>query len=260
MIEPSEPLFHFVSSQSDEAVQACNDLIDHYGQTPMEDALTLVPLGGDGFMIETIHKNLDHKIKDMPIFGMNRGSVGFLMNSYRVEGLLERIQTSNMFDFAPLHTYVTDVHGDTNNFFAINEVSMFRSSGQSAHLNIKVDGTERIAVLVGDGVLVATPAGSTAYNYSAGGSIIPFDSRLLAITPLNNYTPKNWRGAVVPDTLNIDIEVLDHDKRPVSLSADYKSTMNVKKVNIHKSTTIKVPLLYDENHSLSERILNYMFS
>ena len=208
----------FVASDTEEALAARARLAERYGDAPPDKADAIVALGGDGLMLQTMHRHLTSRI---PIYGMNRGSVGFLLNDYREDGLLERLESAETTVIHPLRMTAHDTSGAKHQALAINEVSLFRQTYQAAKLRIAVDGTFRLDELICDGVLVSTPAGSTAYNLSAHGPIIPINAPLLALTPISPFRPRRWRGALLPNEAKVGIEVLEAEKRPVSAVADH---------------------------------------
>jgi NAD+ kinase len=246
----------FVTSAAPQADTAREALVQRYGEMDPSEADVIVALGGDGLMLQTLHKFM---ASGKPIYGMNRGTVGFLMNEYHEEGLKERIAAAEETIIHPLAMCVIDTHGTIHTARAINEVSMFRQANQAAHLRILVNGKERLAELDGDGVIVATPAGSTAYNLSAGGPIIPIGAALLALTPISPFRPRRFRGALLPDTAAVAIEVLDPDRRPVAAVADHHEVRFVQRVDIHMEHKIAMRMLFDPGHNLDERILREQF-
>ncbi|MFV0298027.1 MAG: NAD kinase [Hyphomicrobiaceae bacterium] len=246
----------FVASSSTAARRALKRMSERYGNTPVENADVIVTLGGDGLMLETLHRHLHDRI---PIYGMNRGSVGFLMNEYREDELVERLSGAEISRLHPLAMTAVDAVGITHNGIAINEVSVFRETHQAAKLQISVDAKVRLDELSCDGVLVATPAGSTAYNLSAYGPILPIDARLLALTPISAFRPRRWRGALLSASASIEIQVLEANKRPVSAVADNLETRNVTSVKIQEARDIDILMLFDPGHSLDERILSEQF-
>ena len=246
----------FTASDRPEAQEACKELAERYGDAG-EAAQVVVALGGDGFMLETLHKNLgDGK----PIYGMNRGSVGFLMNEYATDGLLERINAAERAVIHPLTMVAIDRNRKQHRALAINEVSMLRQGRQTAKLCISIDGKVRMDELVCDGVLVATPAGSTAYNLSAHGPIIPLDAKVLALTPISAFRPRRWRGALLPHAARVTIEVLEADKRAVSAVADNFEVRDVLEVHIQEDRGVSLSMLFDAGRSLEERVLAEQFS
>jgi NAD+ kinase len=246
----------FVASQTPEAREARGQLEKRYGDTDPAKADVIVALGGDGLMLQTLHKFMN---SGKPIYGMHRGTVGFLMNDFVVEGLIERIAAAHRTIIHPLVMQTRDTHGRSAEHRAINEVSLFRQTAQAAHLRILIDGQERLAELVSDGVLVATPAGSTAYNLSAQGPIIPINAPLLALTAISPFRPRRWRGALLPDKAKVTIEVQDADKRPVAAVADHDEVRSVRSVDISMDHGISLNMLFDPGHNLDERILREQF-
>jgi NAD+ kinase len=247
----------FEASEAPLAEEALAELTAMYGQASAHAADVVVALGGDGFMLQTIHDTFDSQL---PIFGMNKGTVGFLMNNYRPEGLHERLDDAIHTDIAPLRMTATDVHADTHTALAINEVSLLRQSYQASRLDISVDGYKRMEGLICDGVLVATAAGSTAYNYSAHGPILPIDAQLLALTPVSPFRPRRWRGALLPQRVSITIDVMEADKRPVNAVADHFEVKSVVKVEVSRCKQNGARLMFDQNQSWNERILAEQFS
>lgn len=245
---------NFQSAGHDEA--AAHELIASYGQSSLETADYVVALGGDGFMLETIHACLRHH---KPVYGMRRGSVGFLLNDYRAAALPERLSKAQNVALHPLLMTAIDKHGATAQAFAFNEVSLLRETRQAAKLRISVDDVERMQELVCDGVLVATAAGSTAYNLSAHGPILPLTANVLALTPISAFRPRRWRGAVLPAKAHIAIDVLESDKRPVSAVADFTEIREVVKVSVRQDSSTSVNLLFDPEENLEERIIREQF-
>lgn len=246
----------FVASDSPEARSALDRLTQIYGSVDPKSADAIVALGGDGLMLQTMHRFMHDRI---PIYGMNRGSVGFLTNEYREDDLPARISRAEVQSTHPLVMSAIDVRDQEHTALAINEVSIFRERHQAAKLRISVDGHVRLEELVCDGVLVATPAGSTAYNLSAYGPILPINSPLLALTPISAFRPRRWRGALLPNRARITIEALDTDKRPVSAVADNAETRSVVRVEVAEAPDIELLMLFDPGHSLDERILSEQF-
>lgn len=247
---------HFIHSSSPEAQDAFKSLQLLYGQTEIADAEAVVALGGDGTMLEALHQSVGYQI---PVYGMNRGSVGFLMNPFITEGLIEKIQTAHRQEIRPLSMKATDENGKTYDALAFNEVSLLREVRQAAKIKIIIDNVERLAELICDGVLVATPAGSTAYNLSAHGPIIPLSSDVLALTPISAFRPRRWRGALLPSHVSIRFEILESGKRPVSATADDFEVRQVRSVEISQNIEISKTILFDPDHSLEERILKEQF-
>jgi NAD+ kinase len=246
----------FVASDVPEAATARKALVKRYGEIAPAEADAIVALGGDGLMLQTLHRFINDKI---PIYGMNRGSVGFLMNDYHEEGLKDRLNAANITRIHPLAMVATDSSGKAHKSLAINEVSLFRERYQAAKLRISIDGKVRMEELICDGVLVATPAGSTAYNLSAHGPIVPINAPLLALTPISPFRPRRWRGALVQNKAHITIEVLEAAKRPVSAVADHYETRDVVKVEIEKARATELYMMFDHDHSFDERVLAEQF-
>jgi NAD+ kinase len=247
----------FTASDRPEAIEACEALTARYGAVSEADAQVIVALGGDGFMLETLHRQIDtHR----PIYGMNRGSVGFLMNEYSEDDLLERINAAESAVIHPLSMVAMDVHGTEHRALAINEVSLLRQTRQTAKLRISIDGKVRLGELSCDGALVCTPAGSTAYNLSAHGPIIPLDAKVLALTPISAFRPRRWRGALLQHTAQVSFEILEGDKRPVSAVADNFEVRDVIEVRIAEDREISLQMLFDAERSLEERVLAEQFS
>jgi NAD+ kinase len=258
-MSPASPSFEriaFVASPITEAQQALERLRKRYGNEPAETADVIVALGGDGLMLQTLHKFM-HAGK--AIYGMHRGTVGFLMNEYHCDKLRERLTAAHVTVIHPLLMRARDEDGDQVEFHAFNEVSLFRQTYQAAHLRILIDGEERLPELVADGVLVATPAGSTAYNLSAQGPIIPISASLMAVTPISPFRPRRWRGALLPDRAQVRVEVLEPEKRPVAAVADHDEVRSVCAVDVKMDHSISMRMLFDPGHSLDERILREQF-
>ena len=248
----------FVASPSPtpEASQALATLSKAYGNHDAATADVIVALGGDGLMLQTLHA---HMRSGRPIYGMHRGTVGFLMNEYSDNGLRERLAAARTTVINPLLMRATDVHGKLHEHHAINEVSLFRQTHQAARLRILIDEHQRMAELIADGIMVATPAGSTAYNLSAQGPILPINAALLALTPISAFRPRRWRGALLPNTAYVVIEVLEGDKRPVAAVADHDEARDVRRVEVLSDKSISMRMLFDPGHSLEERILREQF-
>ena len=246
----------FVASAHEEAEAARRELAARYGDVAPEQADIVVALGGDGMMLQTLHERRD---SGKPIYGMNRGSVGFLMNDFGLDGLKERLAGAERVVIHPLVMEATGIDGETQSARAFNEVSLLRQSYQAAKLQISVDGKVRLQELISDGVLVATPVGSTAYNLSAHGPILPLNAPLLALTPLSPFRPRRWRGALLPDRAVIQIDILEADKRPVSAVADHFEVRSVARVAIRMDMASSIVMLFDPGHSLDERILAEQF-
>lgn len=246
----------FLAADTDSAQAALHELTEIYGQCDFKTADYIVALGGDGFMLQTLH--LCQNLR-APVYGMNRGTVGFMMNAYEIKALPLRLANAEQQIINPLIMKATLVDGKVETALAINEVSLLRAGPQAAKLKIWVDNRQRMDELVCDGVLVATPAGSTAYNYSAHGPILPIGADVLAMTALNAYRPRRWRGALLPKTSIVRIDVLDNNKRPVMADADSVSFKNVKKVEISSDTKIKHKILFNQGHGLDERLIQEQF-
>ncbi|MEZ5811380.1 MAG: NAD kinase [Rhizobiaceae bacterium] len=246
----------FIHSDAPEAHDAAVHLSALYGQSDPETADVIVALGGDGFMLQTLHQTMD---SGKLIYGMNRGSVGFLMNEYGEENLRERIADATAETLRPLKMVAETIDGGSETALAINEVSLLRQSYQAAKIRISIDGHMRLDELICDGVMVATPAGSTAYNLSAHGPILPIDAELLALTPVSPFRPRRWRGALVPNRATVRFDILEADKRPVNAVADHWEVKSVSSVVVRESTSSTATLLFDANHSWDERILAEQF-
>lgn len=255
--EPFVTRLAFLASDRPEAQEARERLVARYGDAGEAQAQVIVALGGDGFMLEVLHA---HKDAPKPIYGMNRGSVGFLMNEYAEEGLLERINAAERATIHPLTMVAIDRKRRTHRAMAINEVSLLRQTRQTAKLRISIDGKVRLSELSCDGALVATPAGSTAYNLSAHGPIIPLDARVLALTPISAFRPRRWRGALLAHTARVSFEILEADKRPVSAVADNFEVRDVVEVHVAEDRDTSMIMLFDAGRSLEERVLAEQFS
>jgi NAD+ kinase len=246
----------FVASDVPEARQALERLTDRYGNAEPQTADAIVALGGDGLMLQTLHRHLNDRV---PIYGMNRGSTGFLMNDYSEDDLKGRLARAELNVIHPLAMRAVDAQGREHRALAFNEVSLFRQIYQAAKLRISIDDRVRLEELICDGVLVATPAGSTAYNLSAHGPILPINAPLLALTPISPFRPRRWRGALLPNKAKIRFDVLEADKRPVSAVADHAETRSVTRVDVEQATGIDLYMMFDPGHSLDERILSEQF-
>ncbi|MEO0358938.1 MAG: NAD kinase [Pseudomonadota bacterium] len=246
----------FLASTADSAEHARNTFVHRYGDAPIDKADVIVALGGDGFMLQTLHATQD---MPTPVYGMNRGTVGFLMNEYSETDLLYRLEAAEEAVISPLFMRAEQADGTVKTGIAINEVSLLRQGPQAAKLRIYVDGKLRMPELACDGALVATPAGSTAYNYSAHGPILPIESDVLALTAMAAFRPRRWRGALLPRTAKVRFEVVDPDKRPVMADADSRSVRNVVAVDIENHATVQHRLLFDPGHGLEERLLQEQF-
>jgi NAD+ kinase len=248
-----------LASHRDVASAAEKLLRRRYHFAAVEKATTLVALGGDGFMLHTLHGMLEGG-SAKPVFGMNRGTIGFLMNEWRLDNLAERIAGAKALRVAPLEMRATTVGGKTFTHAAINEVSLLRETRQTAKIEITVNEKVRIKELAGDGVMLATPVGSTAYNFSANGPILPLDSQTLALTPISPFRPRRWRGAVLPDRSRVRFRILEPAKRPVSAVADQKELRDVAEVNLSNDRERALTVLFDAGHALDERIVAEQFA
>jgi NAD+ kinase len=246
----------FVAGPTTEAQSALADLKRRYGDVPLDNASVLVALGGDGFMLRSLHRNI---ARGLPVYGMKLGTVGFLMNQYDFDALPERIARAKPTVLRPLVMEAASDAGNTVCALAFNEVSLLRQTMQAAHLRVVVNGVTKLDELMCDGLLVATPAGSTAYNLSAHGPILPLGSPLLTMTPISPFRPRRWRGAILPATTEVRLEVLDPYKRPVSATADSHEVRDVIEVRIRESCERTMTLLFDPEHDLEERILDEQF-
>lgn len=253
---PSARNLCFLASDAPIAQEALTRLTARYGQHAPEEADVIVALGGDGFMLSTLHgtQNLD-----APVYGMNRGTVGFLMNEYAEDGLIERLEAAETAVINPLRMKAVGSDGTVTEALAINEVSLLRAGPQAARLQIWVDGRMRMQELVCDGALLSTPAGSTAYNYSAHGPILPIGADVLALTAMAAFRPRRWRGALLPKRAVVRFDVLDHDKRPVMADADSRSVENVTSVEIRSAAEVEHHILFDPGHGLEERLIREQF-
>ncbi|HAK62756.1 MAG TPA: NAD kinase [Alphaproteobacteria bacterium] len=247
----------FTAADSPKARDALLVLRDRYGDTPPEEADVIVALGGDGHMLHTLHQIMGQNI---PVYGMNRGSLGFLMNEYQEDALRERLQNAEITRLHPLRMRATDGDGQIHEGLAINEVSLLRSTRQAAKIRTLVDGVVRLEELSCDGVMVATPAGSTAYNLSAHGPVLPIKAGVLALTPISAFRPRRWRGALLPDSAVVTFEILEREKRPVSAVADMLEVRDVAIVEISIARDVTAPILFDAGHDLDERILMEQFT
>lgn len=247
----------FRASEARAAQEALAALTAAHANVPADEAEVIVALGGDGFMLQTLHET--QKLK-LPVYGMNCGTVGFLMNAYQPEGLAERLSAAEEATINPLSMKATGLDGTVTRALAINEVALLRAGPQAAKLRIFIDGKERMSELVCDGVLIATPAGSTAYNYSAHGPIIPIGSEVLALTPMAAFRPRRWRGALLPKSALVRIEVLDPVKRPVRADADTRAVPEVVSVEIRSEPKVRHRILFDPGHGLEERLIVEQFA
>jgi len=247
---------HFVASQTDAAGAAMHTLQQCYGQCEIGEADVIVALGGDGFMLRTLHRFLP---AGLPVYGMKLGDVGFLMNRFREDELQDRLNEANVVELNPLRMIAVTEAGGEATALAINEVSLLRQLNQAAHIRVLVNGSVKVEDLVCDGVMVATAAGSSAYNLSAQGPILPLGTEALALTPISPFRPRRWRGAVLPTSARIRFEILDYYKRPVSATADAHEIRNVISVEVFEDKSITLKLMFDPDHSLEQRILDEQF-
>jgi NAD+ kinase len=249
------PRVAFVASEAEAAQQALVELRHAYDAVEPQDADLIVPLGGDGFMLETLHRFVS---TGLPIFGMHRGSVGFLMNSYRVDGLYDRLVSAQPVELHPLEMAAWQ-NGRCERAIAFNEVSLLRETRQAAKLRVSVDGVVRLEELMADGILLSTPVGSTAYNLSAHGPIVPLGAGILALTPISAFRPRRWRGALLPHGARVKLEALETDKRPVSAVADFTEVRDVMSVEIYENRDIAMTVLFDHEANLEERVFKEQF-
>lgn len=248
-----------LASPARPAQAAAAELADAWDWVDVEQADVVIALGGDGFMLQTLHAMLDHRKPAVPVFGMNLGTVGFLMNEWRLHGLDDRLGRAKPFKVTPLQMTATGVDGRIHQLSAINEVSLLRETRQTAKLEVSVNDRVVLPELACDGILVATPAGSTAYNLSAQGPILPLGSALLALTPISPFRPRRWRGAILPDKARIGLRVLDPGKRPVSAVADQREIRDVASVEVCMDRARELTLLFDPEHALDDRITMEQF-
>ena len=246
----------FVASDAEAAQLALAELRREYGVVDPEEAEIIVPLGGDGFMLETLHRFVGQNV---PIFGMHRGSIGFLMNPYQLAGLPDRLETAQPVTLYPLEMTTCDEQGATQTAIAFNEVSLLRETRQGAKLKVSVDGVVRLDELMADGILLATPVGSTAYNLAAHGPIIPLDAEILALTPISAFRPRRWRGALLSHRAKVRIDCLEVDKRPVSAVADFTEVRDIVSVEVEEKRDVVITLLFDREADLQERVFKEQF-
>ena len=246
----------FLADETEDAQKALSVLSKSYGHHSTQDADTIVALGGDGFMLSTLH---DTQFMSLPVYGMNRGTVGFLMNEFSVEDLYNRLKNAEVADISPLKMRAVCADGSKVDALAINEVSLLRAGPQAAKLKITIDDRVRMEELVCDGALVSTPAGSTAYNYSSHGPILPIQSDVLALTAISAFRPRRWRGALLPKTAKVRFDVLDPDKRPVMADADSRFSTQVLSVEITSDQETTHRILFDPDHGLEERLIREQF-
>lgn len=246
-----------IAAESKKAKDAYDELNKKYKFAKnISDADAIIVLGGDGFMLHTLHNYME---TNLPIYGMNCGSVGFLMNEYRSDNIFENLNDASLYQLNPLIMEAIDENNNKHTALAINEVALLRQTKQASHLRINIDGKVRLNELICDGILVATPAGSTAYNLSVHGPILPLKSNLLALTPISPFRPRRWRGALLDYNVDIKIDILNYQKRPVSSTADSTEIRNVTSVNIKRSNKHIINILFDKGHSLEERIIKEQF-
>jgi len=257
MTLPAQPRIAFLASSAAEAQAALRELTAIHAQHDPSDADVICALGGDGFMLQSLHQHAESRL---PVFGMKLGAVGFLMNQFRAEDLLDRLGAAEPAVLRPLEMVATTEAGTSVSLLAYNEVSLLRQTRQTAHLRVHLNGRVRLDELVCDGALVATPAGSTAYNFSAHGPILPLGSSVIALTPIAAFRPRRWRGALLRADTEVRLEILDPYKRPVSATADSHEVRNVVEVRIRESRDCTVTLLFDPEHNLEERILSEQFA
>ncbi|WP_332060778.1 NAD kinase [Bartonella sp. CB74] len=248
--------FHFISAETQEAIKAMNKLISIYGHSSLEETDVVIAIGGDGTMLQTVRNVMD---TGKPIYGMNQGSVGFLMNEFHEQNLPNRIAAAHKKEIHPLRMIAESEYQGYVEALAINEVSLFRQSYQAAKIRISIDGNVRMEQLSCDGILVATPAGSTAYNLSAHGPILPLMAPLMALTPVSPFRPRRWHGALLPNTVTVRFDMLEPNKRPVNAAADNVEVKSVRSVTIASAAEVTASILFDSNHSWDERILSEQF-
>tara|TARA_B100000886_G_C20379270_1_gene473216 strand:+ start:508 stop:1266 length:759 start_codon:yes stop_codon:yes gene_type:complete len=248
--------FHFISSENPEAKQALKKFKERYKQSEIDVSDAIIAIGGDGMLLKALRNSLEANI---PVFGLNKGNVGFLMNELSYEDLEKRVSIADKVVTHPLKMKTNNIDNETVTESAVNEVSLSRQTHQAAHLKIIIDNKERLSELVCDGILVSTPIGSTAYNLSAHGPIIPLNANILALTPISAFRPRRWKGALLPENVKIRIEILDFERRAVSATADNIEVRNIKKIEIFADKTKTLTLLHDPGHSLDERIMKEQF-
>ena len=246
----------FLASNNDEAIKQKKALEEQYGKNTLDNADVIVVLGGDGFMLEAI-KN--HMSQNIPLFGLNYGSIGFLMNASNKDDLIKRINLSQSIEIAPLSMKVKSFDGGSHEAIAINEVSLLRETHQASKIKISIDDKVRLEELICDGILISTPSGSTAYNLSAHGPILPINADVLALTPISAFRPRRWKGAILNNRSEVRFEVIDGKKRPVSAVADSTEFRDIESVTVKQDNENSIQLLFDEQHSFEERILNEQF-
>ena len=248
---------NFSIGKNKKAKLASTKLIRHYGQVELSEAEIIVAVGGDGAMLNALRESIS---SNLPVFGLNRGNIGFLMNNFSEFDLIKRLEKAKEIIVHPLEMLVSDVENNEYKEMAVNEVSIFRSTHQSAMISIKIDETERLSELTCDGIMVATPVGSTAYNLSAHGPIIPIDSEILALTPISPFRPRSWRGALIKNKSIIEFEINNPKLRPVSASADSREVKNVTKVKVYQRNDVNLRIMYDQSNSMEDRYLREQFA
>jgi NAD+ kinase len=248
---------NFSIGKNKKAKLASTKLIRHYGQVELSEAEIIVAVGGDGAMLNALRESIS---SNLPVFGLNRGNIGFLMNNFSEFDLIKRLEKAKEIIVHPLEMLVSDVENNEYKEMAVNEVSIFRSTHQSAMISIKIDETERLSELTCDGIMVATPVGSTAYNLSAHGPIIPIDSEILALTPISPFRPRSWRGALIKNKSIIEFSINNPKLRPVSASADSREVKNVTKVKVYQRNDVNLRIMYDQSNSMEDRYLREQFA
>ena len=246
----------FLASSNNEAIEQKKVLEEQYGINSLDNADVIVVLGGDGFMLEAIKSHMSH---NLPLFGLNYGSIGFLMNASNKDDLIKRINLSQSIVIAPLSMKVKSFDGNSHEAIAINEVSLLRETHQASKIKISIDDKVRLDELICDGILISTPSGSTAYNLSAHGPILPINADVLALTPISAFRPRRWKGAILNNRSEVRFEVIDGKKRPVSAVADSTEFRDIESVTVNQDNENSIQLLFDEQHSFEERILNEQF-
>lgn len=245
---------HFIASRKQKSISAYQKMVAIYGQASVEEAECIVVLSGDGRLLNVLHNHTN-----TPVYAMNRGKVGFLTNTYKSENLIERIQQAKRVHIHPLCAHILHANGLTNDTFAINEIYFIRATSQTAHLKLAIDQETRLHEIVADGLIISTPLGSTAYNFAAGGPILPLQAPLLSITPICPFIPKKWNGALTLDSAEIEVSTLHHNKRPVSLVADYEEYRNIVSARISMNHEKVITLLFDREKNIDHRAFNPHF-
>lgn len=249
----------FTASEKPSAQELMQTLVKRYGNCDAGTADVIAPIGGDGFMLRTLRRHMPLIRRGLPVYGINRGTIGFLMNTLDLDNLINKIRDANAYSVSPLKMTATGAGGKFTEM-AFNEVSLFRQTQQAAHIQISVDSKNRLERLIADGVLIATPAGSTAYNLSAHGPVIPLGADVLALTPISAFRPRRWRGALLPNTAKVCFDVIDPERRPVSASADNQEIRRVSRVEVEQDHSTQLTLLFDVDHGLDEKILQEQFA